>query len=88
MSTSTCERLIALVSKQFKIHKRHINSETHINDDLGADQLDTLNLAIRIEESFNIHIPNEKHIALEGRIQTLVELIEHLLIVQKRSNYS
>ncbi len=88
MSTGTCEKLIALVSKQFKIHKRHINSETHINDDLDADQLDIFNLAIRIEESFNIYIPKEKYATLEGRIQTLVELIECLLIDQKRRNHS
>lgn len=88
MSTGTCEKLIALVSKQFNIHKRHINLETHIYKDLDADQLDTFNLAIRIEESFNIYIPKEKYITLEGRIQQLVELIEYLLVEQKRSNHS
>lgn len=88
MSTGTCEKLITLVSKQFNIHKRHINPETHIYNDLDADQLDVFNLSIRIEKRFNIYIPKEKFIILEGRLQNLVEFVDHLLVEQKNNNHS
>ncbi len=88
MSTGTCEKLITLVSKQFKIHKRHINPETHIYNDLDADQLDIFNLSIRIEERFNIYIPKDKFIILEGRLKTLIEFVDHLLVEQKKDSHS
>ncbi|MBF89710.1 MAG: hypothetical protein CMG75_08705 [Candidatus Marinimicrobia bacterium] len=83
MATGTWEKLRMLVSKQFSIHQRHIKPDTNIYADLGADELDILNLSIRVEETFNIHIPNEKLATLRGRAEGIVALIAMLSCEQR-----
>lgn len=78
MATGTWETLRTLISKQFTIHQRHITPATNIHADLGADELDILNLSIRVEEAFNITIPNAQLTTLRGNADNIVVLIQAL----------
>ncbi|NIM12939.1 MAG: acyl carrier protein [Candidatus Aminicenantes bacterium] len=47
------------MSKQLGIDAGKVTSEASFMDDLGADSLDTVELVMAFEETFNIEIPDE-----------------------------
>ncbi len=48
-----------IISKQLGIDMEKVTQEASFMDDLGADSLDTVELVMAFEESFNIEIPDE-----------------------------
>ena len=48
-----------IISKQLGIDMDKVTPESSFMDDLGADSLDTVELVMAFEESFNIEIPDE-----------------------------
>ncbi len=57
METET--RVKDIISKQLGIDAGKVTSEASFMDDLGADSLDTVELVMAFEETFNIEIPDE-----------------------------
>lgn len=53
------EKLKAILSEQFDVEEDEITSETNIQDDLGADSLDVVDLIMSIEDEFEVEIPDE-----------------------------
>lgn len=53
------EMLRKIVSEVLSVDPREITPETTFADDLGADSLDLLQIVMGMEESFNIHLPEE-----------------------------
>ncbi len=47
------------LAKQLRIDIEKITAESKIQDDLGADSLDILQLLMTIEEKFGIMVPDE-----------------------------
>jgi acyl carrier protein len=48
-----------IISKQLGVDMEKVTSEASFMDDLGADSLDTVELVMAFEETFNIEIPDE-----------------------------
>lgn len=53
------DRVVAVVAKQFGLRESEINRETRFREDLGADSLDVIELAMEFTEEFDISIPDE-----------------------------
>lgn len=48
-----------IVTEQLRVEKNNVNLDSHLSDDLGADELDLVELVVALEEEFDIEI-NEK----------------------------
>ncbi len=48
-----------IIAKQLGVDLDKVAAESSFVDDLGADSLDTVELVMAFEESFNIEIPDE-----------------------------
>ncbi len=54
-----------LIVEQLGVDESQITNDAHFIDDLGADSLDTVELILSLEETFNISIPDEDAEKLE-----------------------
>ena len=52
-------RIIKLIAEQLGITEPEVTPEKNFVSDLGADSLDTIELAMALEDDFNIEIPDE-----------------------------
>lgn len=59
MSTSTEERVKAIIMEQLGVTEDQLKPEASFIDDLGADSLDTVELVMALEEEFDVEIPDE-----------------------------
>ena len=55
------EKIKAILSEQFSVEESEITAETLLEDDLGADSLDVVDLLMTIEDDFEVEIPDEEH---------------------------
>lgn len=53
------EVLKKLVAEQLNVNVEDLKEETNFTEDLGADSLDLFELAMSMEEKFDIEIPSE-----------------------------
>ncbi|MDD3958439.1 MAG: acyl carrier protein [Candidatus Izemoplasmatales bacterium] len=69
------EKLIALIASELSVSKEGITLETDLQDDLGADSLDAVELMMAVEDAFNVSIPDQETQGLRtvGDILRLVE---------------
>lgn len=49
----------SIVVAELRVDPNQLGSDTHLMKDLGADSLDALNIALRLEEQFKIKIPDD-----------------------------
>ncbi|MCY4173251.1 MAG: acyl carrier protein [Cyanobacteria bacterium MAG CAR3_bin_5] len=66
--------VIGIVSEVLSVSDKPVARESHFQNDLGADSLDTVELVMALEEKFEIDIPDE---AAEG-ITTVGEAVEYI----------
>jgi acyl carrier protein len=48
-----------IIVAELRVNRDQLGPSTHLMKDLGADSLDALNIALRLEEAFKIKIPDE-----------------------------
>ena len=48
-----------IIVTELRVERDQLGPTTHLMKDLGADSLDALNIALRLEEAFKIKIPDE-----------------------------
>ncbi|MFP5263500.1 MAG: acyl carrier protein [Blastocatellia bacterium] len=48
-----------IIVAELRVDPDRLRPTTHLMKDLGADSLDALNIALRLEEAFKIKIPDE-----------------------------
>jgi len=53
------EKVKEIISKQLGVNAAEVTPEASFVEDLGADSLDTVELVMAFEETFNIEIPDE-----------------------------
>ncbi len=53
------EKVKEIIAKQLGVNAAEVIPEASFVEDLGADSLDTVELVMAFEESFNIEIPDE-----------------------------
>jgi len=59
--------VIAIVAEQMGVDKGELSKDTHFVNDLNADSLDTVELAMEFEDEFETSIPDEE----AEKIQTI-----------------
>ncbi|MBI3652255.1 MAG: acyl carrier protein [Acidobacteria bacterium] len=48
-----------IIIAELRVEPQQLQSDTHLMKDLGADSLDALNIALRLEDAFKIKIPDD-----------------------------
>jgi acyl carrier protein len=77
------QRVKVIVAKQFKINPNMIKNNTSYTDNLGADDLDSIELCMAVEKEFDTEIPDEEWDLLAN--STVGRTIEYMV---KRLNIS
>jgi acyl carrier protein len=57
--SDTFEEVKAVIAEELEVEDDQISMESLIVDDLGADSLDVVELIMRLEEKFDVEIPDE-----------------------------
>lgn len=54
------EKVKNILASQFDVEEESITPETNIQEDLGADSLDVVDMLMSLEDEFDVEIPDEK----------------------------
>ena len=54
------EKVKAILAEQFDVDEDKITEATDLQDDLGADSLDVVDLVMSIEDEFEIEVPDDE----------------------------
>ncbi len=54
------DKVKEIIAKQLGVNAAEVTPEASFVEDLGADSLDTVELVMAFEETFNIEIPDEE----------------------------
>lgn len=68
------DKVKELISEQLDVDEEKIVSEANIQDDLGADSLDVVDLVMSLEEEFDIEIPDEA----VANIKTVGDIVKYI----------
>ncbi len=68
------EKVKSILADQFDAEEDAITAETTIQDDLGADSLDVVDLLMTIEEEFEVEIPDSE---IEN-LKTVGDLVKYI----------
>lgn len=68
------EKLKMILSNQFDVAEDSITPETNIQEDLGADSLDVVDMLMSLEDEFDVEIPDEK---IE-KLRTVGEVVAYI----------
>ena len=68
------EKVKAILAEQFDVDEDKITADTDLQEDLGADSLDVVDLVMSIEESFDIEIPDEE----VENIKTVGDIVKYI----------
>ncbi len=69
------EKVKVILAEQFDVEEDMLQNDTDLQDDLGADSLDVVDLLMSIEDEFEIEIPDEEieHIRTVGELVNYIE---------------
>ena len=68
------EKVKALLAEQFDVEEDKITADTDLQEDLGADSLDVVDLLMSIEDEFVVEVPDEE---IEN-IKTVGSLVSYI----------
>lgn len=68
------EKVKAILAEQFDIEEDKITADTDLQEDLGADSLDVVDLLMSIEDEFEVEVPDEE---IEN-IKTVGSLVSYI----------
>lgn len=68
------EKIRLIISKELDVEEDKITMDTNLQEDLGADSLDAVELIMAIEEQFAITIPDD----VAQKIRTVGDIINFL----------
>ena len=72
---STVEQQVKkIVAEQLGVKEEEVTNDASFVDDLGADSLDTVELVMAFEESFDIEIPDED----AEKIRTVADAVDYI----------
>lgn len=54
------EKVKAILAEQFDVEEDKITDATDLQEDLGADSLDVVDLLMSIEDEFEIEVPDDE----------------------------
>ena len=65
MRKEIIRRVRTLIARAFGVSRDHIKPDTDLQQQLGADSLDKVEVAMRLEEEFGVEIADAKAIAID-----------------------
>jgi len=68
------ERVKKIIAAQLGADEAELTPETDLEEDLGADSLDAVELIVAFEEEFGVSVPDDDIIALH----TVGDILEYL----------
>ncbi len=68
------EKVKAILAEQFDVEEDKITADTNLQEDLGADSLDVVDLLMSIEDEFEVEVPDEE---IEN-IKTVGSLVSYI----------
>ena len=68
------DKIKSIIVDQLDADENEVTMEANIQDDLGADSLDVVDLVMSIEENFDIEIPDED----VENIQTVGDIVKYI----------
>ena len=68
------DKVKEIIVEQLDVDADKVTTNANIQDDLGADSLDVVDLVMSLEEEFDIEIPDEE---VEG-IKTVGDIVAHI----------
>lgn len=68
------EKVKAILAEQFDVEEDKITADTDLQEDLGADSLDVVDLLMSIEDKFEVEVPDEE---IEN-IKTVGSLVSYI----------
>jgi acyl carrier protein len=70
------EKVKEIIAKQLGVNAAEVTPEASFVEDLGADSLDTVELVMAFEETFNVEIPDEDAEKIT-RVKDAIEYIKN-----------
>ena len=69
------EKVKAILAEQFDVEEDKITVDTDLQEDLGADSLDVVDLLMSIEDEFEVEVPGEEieNIKTVGALVSYIE---------------
>ena len=69
------EKVEAILAEQFDVDEDKITADTDLQEDLGADSLDVVDLLMSIEDEFDVEVPDEEieNIKTVGALVSYIE---------------
>ncbi|MBR1482083.1 MAG: acyl carrier protein [Ruminococcus sp.] len=69
------EKVKAILAEQFDVDEDKITIDTDLQEDLGADSLDVVDLLMSIEDEFEVEVPDEEieNIKTVGALVSYIE---------------
>lgn len=68
------EKVKAIIVDQLDVDENDVTEASNIQDDLGADSLDIVDLVMSFEEEFDIEIPDEE----VEKIKTVGDIVKFI----------
>ena len=68
------EKVKAILAEQFDVDEDKITADTDLQEDLGADSLDVVDLLMSIEDEFDVEVPDEE---IEN-MKTIGDVVEYI----------
>ena len=72
---TTTDRVKKIVVEHLGVDESKVTDKANINDDLGADSLDAIELCMAVEEEFKIEI-TDAEIATIQTVEDIVKLVD------------
>ena len=69
------EKVKSILAEQFDVDEEKITVDTDLQEDLGADSLDVVDLLMSIEDEFEVEVPDEEieNIKTVGALVSYIE---------------
>ena len=68
------EKVKAILAEQFDVEEDKVTADTDLQEDLGADSLDVVDLLMSIEDEFGVAVPDDE---IEN-IKTVGSLVSYI----------
>ena len=68
------EKVKAILVEQFDVEEDKVTADTDLQEDLGADSLDVVDLLMSIEDEFGVEVPDDE---IEN-IKTVGSLVSYI----------
>ena len=68
------EKLKDIIAEQLSVEADEVNMDSNIQDDLGADSLDVVDLLMNIDDEFGVEVPDED----VEKVKTVEDLVAYI----------